>query len=177
MPYESSLPLVVACLAGTAVAVFIWTRDPARMWLVAAALAAIVGVGAFIVDLLVVTDREVLLELFPRLARAAERQELDTIIAALDPELRPIRAAAEHVMRRVRPTEVVITKLDVSVEPDKNPPEAIADLIVRVTGDVTERGSSGTVLAGVQVSLRKRGGRWLVTDAEAQPVTPGTNRR
>jgi hypothetical protein len=177
MPYESSLPLVVACLAGTVVAAFMWTRDPARVWFVAAALAAIVGVGAFIVDRLVVTDREMLLELFPRLARAAEQQDLDTIIAALDPELRPLRAAAENVMRRVRPTEVVITKLDVSVEPDKNPPEAIADLIVRVTGDVTERGASGTVLAGVRVSLRKREGRWLVTDADDQPVTPGTIRR
>ena len=97
-----------------------------------------------------------LLELFPRLARAAERQDLDTIIAALDPELRPLRAAAENVMRRVRPTKVVITKLDVSVEPDKNPPEAIADLIVRVTGDVTERGASGTVLAGVRTALREK---------------------
>jgi hypothetical protein len=177
MPYESSLPLVVACLAGTVVAAFIWTRDPARVWLIAAVLAALVGIGAFIVDRLVVTDREMLLELFPRLARAAERQDLDTIIAALDPELRPLRAAAENAMRRVRPTEVVITKLDVSVEPDKNPPEATADLIVRVTGDVTERGASGTVLAGVRVSLRKREGRWLVTDADDQPVTPGTIRR
>jgi hypothetical protein len=39
------------------------------------------------------------------------------IYESLDPELRPLREAAEQVLKRVRPTEVTITKLDVSVDP------------------------------------------------------------
>ena len=84
-----------------------------------------------------------------RLALAAEKQEMATIMAALDPELRPLRDEAERVLKQVRPTEVVITKCDVVVDPAKKPPEAVANLIVRVTGNVIDKGTPGTVLAGV----------------------------
>jgi hypothetical protein len=176
MPYESTLPLVVFCLAGAAVAAVIAIRAASRAWLVAAVATALVGLATFLVDRFVVTDRETLLELFPRLARAAERQDVETIMAAVDPELQPLRAAARQALARVRPTAVLITRQDVTIEPEKNPPAATADLIVRVTGDVADHGPSGVALTGVKVSLRKREGRWLVTDAEARPVRPGGGR-
>ena len=49
----------------------------------------IAGFGAFVADSLVETDREHLQTLFPRFARAAEKQDVGTIVAALDPDLRP----------------------------------------------------------------------------------------
>lgn len=173
MPFESSTPLVVACLLAAAVAVAAWLRTRAG-WLVAvAALAGAVGVGAFVADRLVVTDREYLLDLFPRLARAAERGDVPTIMAALDPGLQPLRDEAERALGQVRPTGVVITKCDVAVDAGRNPPAASADLIVRVTGNVIDKGTPGTALAGVKVTLHKREGRWLVTDADVVPVRPG----
>lgn len=173
MPFESSLPLVAICLLGAVVAFFIWLRMQARGLVAGAALLAAVGLGAFVADSLVETDREYLLALFPRLARAAEKQDVATIMAALDPDLRPLRDEAERVLKQVRPTEVLITGIDVAVEPAKKPPEAVANLIVRVTGNLIDKRTPGTVLAGVKVLLHKKDGKWLVKDAEGEQVRPG----
>jgi len=56
----------------------------------------------------------------------------------------------------VKPTEVVITQCDVTVEPAKKPPEATATLIVRVTESAIDKGTPGTVLTGVRVLLHKK---------------------
>lgn len=173
MPFESSLPLVAACLLGAVVVFFIWTRVQARWLLAGAAALAIAGMAAFVADSLVVTDREYLWMLFPRLARAAEKQDVATIVAAVDPDLRPLRDAAERVLKQVRPTEVLITSIDVAVDSAKKPPTAVAKLIVRVTGNVIDKTTSGTVLAGVRVLLHKKDGQWLVKDAEGEQVKPG----
>ena len=136
-------------------------------------MLAMLGTGALVADVLVETNREYLLAFFPRLARAAEKQDVATIMAALDPDLRPLREEAERVLKQVRPTEVVITKCEVAVEPAKKPPEAVANLIVRVTGNVIDKGTPGAVLAGVKVLLHKKDGKWLVKDAEGEQVRPG----
>jgi hypothetical protein len=176
MPFESSLPLVVACLLGAVIGFFVWLRVQTRWLLAVATLLAVVGVGCFVADRVIETDREYLLALFPRLARAAERQEVSTIMAALDPDLRPLREEADRALKKVRPTEVVITRVDVAVKPAKMPPEAVVNLIVRVTGNVIDKGTPGTVLVGVRVLLHKRDGQWLVKDAEGEPVRPGKDR-
>ena len=46
MPFESSLPLVAACLLGAVVVFFIWTRVQARWLLAGAAALAIAGIAA-----------------------------------------------------------------------------------------------------------------------------------
>jgi hypothetical protein len=124
-------------------------------------------------DRLVETDSEHIQALFPRLAAAAERQDIDTILASLDPEVRPLRADAERVLNAVRPTEVTITNLDINVDSKKSPPAATADMIVRVSGNVVGDGTSGTVLVGLRVSLVKKGETWLVTDADVEPRRSG----
>lgn len=131
------------------------------------------GAGCFVADSLVEADSECLLALFPRLARAAEKQDVATIMAALDPDLRPLREEAERVLKQVWPTEVVITKCHVAIEPAKKPPEAVASLIVRVTGSAIDKGTPGAVLAGVKVLLHKKDGKWLVKDADGEQVKPG----
>lgn len=173
MPFESSMPLVVACLLGAVAVSFVWLRVQARWLLAIAMLLAAAGVGCFVVDSLVETDREYLVALFPRLAHAAEVQDIGPIIAALDPDLRPLRDEAERVLKQVRPTEVVVTKCDVAIEPAPMPTEAVANLILRVTGNVIDKGTPGTVLAGVKVLLHKKSGQWLVKDAEGERVRPG----
>jgi len=75
----------------------------------------------------------------------------------------------------VRPTEVAITKCDVVVEPAKKPPEANANLIVRVTGNVIDKATQGTVLTGVKVMLHKKDGLRLTTIAvelDHEPLIP-----
>jgi len=173
MPFESSLPFVIACLIGALVTGAVWVSSQSRWSLATAVVLVLTGVGAFVADQLVVTDREHLQHLFPRLAIAAKKQDVATIYESLDPELRPLREAAEQVLKRVRPTEVTITKLNVSVDPAKRPLQATAAMIVRVTGDVIEKGNQGTVLAGVKVLLHKKDGVWLIKDAEVEQAKPG----
>lgn len=173
-PFESSLPLVLGSLALTAIAIFAWLNTQARPWLAIAILAACTALAAIVSDFLVETDREHIQAMFPLLAAAAERGDIDTILASLDPELRPLRADAEKVLKQVRPTEVMITKLDVTVDSKKSLPAATADMIVRVSGNVSGEGTPGTVLVALRVSMVRKGGTWLVREAEVQePVRPG----
>ena len=173
MPFESSMPLVVGCVLAAVVALVAWLRMQAGWLLVTAALLAVGGAGAFLIDRLVVTDREYIRDLFPRLARAAEQGDVPTIMAALDQELRSLRDDAERALKQVRPTEIVITTCDVAVDARRNPPTATADLIARVTGNMIDKNTPGTALVGVKATLRKQDGGWLVTDAEVVPVRPG----
>lgn len=173
-PFESSTPIVIACVVAAGIAAFIWTRVQTRPWLAAAAVGILAGVAAVLADRFVVTDREFLEALFPRLAAAAERQEIDTVLAAIDPGVRPVRDEARRVLAQVKPTEVRITRLDVEVDAAKRPPEAAADLIVRVTGNVPEPGGGqGSGLVQVRARLRKKNGEWLVYEAHADAARPG----
>jgi hypothetical protein len=45
---------------------------------------------------------------------------------------------------------------------------ATVDLIVRMSGKVIDKGTPGTTIVGLRVSMAKKVGRWLVTDAEFQ---------
>ena len=170
-PFENSLPLVLACVALAAISIYAWLKTQTSPWIIIAALAACTALAAIVADRLIETDREHIEALFPRLAAAAERQDMKTILASLDPELRPLRADAEKVLKQVKPTEVAITKLDVTLD---SPEAATVDMIVRVSGNVVGEGTPGTVLVGLRVSLVKKGETWLVTDAEVQePVRAG----
>lgn len=173
MPLESSWPLVLGCGVGAVAGGFLWLQSPTRLRLVSAAILGIAAIGLGVVDWLVVTDREQLLALFPRLARAAETRDVATLVAAVDPELRPLRAEAERALAVVSPTAVVITRLDVDVRPEVQPPEATARLIVRVTGRVIDPHTPATTLVALTLSLHKKDGVWLVRDAEVDEPRPG----
>lgn len=173
-PFESSTPIVIACVAAAGIAAFVWTRVQTRPWLALTAAAVAAAVAALLADRLVVTDREFLEALFPRLATAAERQEIDAILAVIDPDVRPVREEARRVLEQVKPKEVRITRLTVDVDATKQPPEAVADMIVRVTGNLLEpAGGQGTGLAEVRVLMRKKGDAWLIHEAEADQARPG----
>jgi len=173
-PFESSIPIVIACGVAAGIATFIWTRTQTRPWLVLAALALAAGVAVLIADRSVVTHRECLEALLPRLAAAAERQEIDTILEAIDPDAEPVREEARQVLSRVKPTEVRITRLEVEVDETRQPIEATADLIVRVSGTLLEpAGGQGTGLAEVHLRLRRVNGTWLVYEADTDAARPG----
>lgn len=172
MPFESSTPLVIICLVAAAACGWYGLSSGARGALIAAATAAMIGLGCFVADRVVVTDREFLEGLFPRLAAAAEQQDIDTLLAAVAPELRPLREEVAEIINRVKPREVKITRSEVNVSPSRT--AATADLIVRVTGTIMDKATQGTGVAGVVIALEKRDGQWLITDAEEQSLRPGS---
>jgi hypothetical protein len=164
---------VVICLLGSVAGAFLWLRVQARWLLAGAILLAVSGVTALVLDAVVVTDREQLLALFPRLAAAAERRDVATIMAALDPDLQPLRDEAERALRQVQPTEVAITNIELALDPAAHPPRAVADLVMKVAGNVIDKTNPGTILVGARVLLLKKGGQWLIQDADVEPVRPG----
>ena len=95
------------------------------------------------------------------------------IVAAVDPDLHPLRQEAEQVLKRVKPTQILITFLEVAVDATRNPPQAAADVVVRVAGNVIETGTPGEMLAEFRVLLHKKDGTWLIRDVEADRTRLG----
>jgi hypothetical protein len=175
VPFEDSLPIVAGCALAAVGGLVIWLRTAVRAWLVVALVAMVYGGAALAADLLVVTDREALQALFPRLARAAEAGDAETVLAAIDPQLRPLQVEAERALARAQATAILFTRLEIEVDPGRTPRTARADLIVRVTGRWVD-GGSGTALVGLDVRLRKAEDRWLITAVQQVPLRPGRER-
>jgi hypothetical protein len=173
MPFESSLPLVIVLLLAAAAAGAVWFTSRSRGAIAVAGLLVTAAIGAAVADRLVVTDREFLEELFPRLARAAEARDAAPIMATLEPDLGPLREQVRKELAEARPTEVRITRLEVTVDPAKRPPEAVARMLVRVTGEFVEKGSRATGLVAARVLLAKKGEDWLIQDADIREAKPG----
>jgi hypothetical protein len=176
MPFESSWPLVVASVLCGLIAAYIWTRNQTMPLLAISVMCFLAALGFWITDRFVVTDREYLEDLFPRLAQAAEQQDIPALVAAVDPELHPLRQEAEQVLKRVKPTRILITYLDVAVDAAKSPPQATADVVVRVAGNTIAAGVPGDILAEFRVLLHKKDGTWLIRDVEADRTRLGQPR-
>jgi ABC-type transporter MlaC component len=88
-------------------------------------------------------------------------------MAAVDPNLHPLRREAEQALKRVKPNRILITFLEITVDVTQSPPQATADVVVRVAGNVIEIGTSAKILAEFSVLLHKKDGTWLIRDVEA----------
>lgn len=178
-PFEQSTAAVVglAVLAITAGAWFLHSRVRAFA-MVAAALAALAA-GVDLADRLVETDREALETLLPALARAAERRDAATVLAGIDPAIRPLRDETQALLDRLRPEEIRITRLEVAVDRSTTPRRATADVLVRYHGDVGDRGgpATGQVLVPLTLRLHKPAEAWLVTEARFDDDPPLGTRR
>ena len=175
MPTQDSLPLLIGCLAAAAVCAWLWKMGGQAIWLGLASVAIVVGIAAATVDHLTITDREELELLLPRLARAVQEKDLSTLLAAIAPEVRPVRRQAEDAVKRIRPSQVVITKLEVEVDDHSEPSTAEAELLVRVSGQVAHQNEATGIVAAT-VTLEKRD-RWLITDCHVRPAEPLGGRR
>ncbi len=176
MPFESSTPLVVACALCGVVAIYWWMRTQ-MLWLAGlAGLVLVTALGLFVADRLVITDREYLEALFPRLAVAAEQRDISAILAHVDPDLTPLRREAEQILEQVKPTQILITFLEVTVDDAQNPPRATADVVVRVAGNVIDAAGPGNILAEFRVFLNKKDGLWLIRDVETDRARLGRSR-
>ena len=180
VPFHDAWPWAIGCAVVAGVSLLLWSQAGQRGFLVAMAASIVVGVGCGLADWLVVTDREQIERLFPRLAEAAEAGDSATILAALDPALSPLRAEAERALREFHPEEVRITRLDVVLEGPAETRRARAGMLIHTRGDA--RGAGGVTgaiaaLIDLTVDLRKDGGRFLITDFEAEAARPTDRRR
>lgn len=171
LPVESPWAWVGVAAGVAAVSFLVWAQSADLRFLVAAGLAGLAGAGAIVTDQLVLTDRERIEALFPRLAEAAETGDHATILAAFAPEAGTERDAAAEILEQFTAEEVRITTMEVDV-PDRSPAlRARAEFLVRTRG--TLRGAtpwSGIVAFDVQ--LRRDGDRWLIVDVEIPDERP-----
>lgn len=163
LPVESPWAWVGVAAGVAALSFLVWAQSADLRFLVAAGLAALVGAGAIVTDQFVVTDRERIEALFPRLAEAAEAGDHATILAAFAPEARASRDAAAEILRQFIPEEVRITTMQVDIPPVREATTARANFLVRTRG--TLHGS--TPWSGIvefDVPLRRDGDHWLIVD-------------
>jgi hypothetical protein len=175
MPTQDSLPVLIGCLVAAGVCVWLWRMVGQAIWLGLAIVAIVAGIAAATVDHFTITDREELELLLPRLARAVQEKDLSTLLAAIAPEVRPVQRQAEDAVKRFRPSQVVITKLEVEVNQTTKPLTAVAELLVRVAGQVADQNEATGIVAAT-VTLEKRG-HWLITGCDVRPAEPLGGRR
>ncbi len=168
MPYEDTFPLLASFLLLASVFVWIWRSSGQYQWVIMALVACGAGCGVAAIDFFVQTDREQVELLLPELAQAVEQKDLETLLNAIAPEIRPVQEQAEKAVLEIKPRQVLITRLDVDVSYGQEFPTAVANLLVRVRGEIVGR-EEGTVIVSATVTLEKRH-RWLVTECTVKPA-------
>ncbi len=170
--FESPWPIYLGCAVLGLGLVVAWSQTRDLRCFGGVALSGLLALVAWGCDSWVVTDREYLEAWFPRLARAAEQGDVDTLLAAIDPTLRPKQNEARQIMQQVKPTEVTITDLQLAIHEQRQPRAATADLICRVAGRIPGMGANDTHLVGVRVEMRKVDDQWLIVDFSAERPDP-----
>ena len=168
MPYEDTLPLLVSLLLLASVFIWMWRSSGQYKWVIVALLICAAGCGVATIDFFTQTDREQVEFLLPDLAKAVEKKDLPTLLAAIAPEIRPVQEQAEKAVLEIKPRRVLITRLDVDVLYGREFPTAVADLLVRVTGRMVGR-EEGVAIVSATVTLEKRN-HWLVTECIIKPA-------
>ena len=168
MPYEDTLPLLASFLLLTFVFIWMWRSSGQYKWVIVALLICAAGCGVATIDFFTQTDREQVEFLLPDLAKAVEKKDLPTLLAAIAPEIRPVQEQAEKAVLEIKPRRVLITRLDVDVLYGREFPTAVADLLVRVTGRMVGR-EEGVAIVSATVTLEKRN-QWLVTECIIKPA-------
>ena len=175
MPYENTFPLLASFLLLASVFVWIWRSSGQSQWVIAALLTFALSCGVAVTDFFTQTDQEQVELLLPDLAKAVEDKDLETLLSAIAPEIRPVQEQAEKAVREIRPSQVLITRLDVDVSYDKEFPVAVAELLVRVRGKIIGR-EEGFGIVSATVMLEKRN-RWVVTECIVKPAELGHGRK
>jgi hypothetical protein len=175
MPYEDTLPLLASLLLLTFFFTWIWRSSGQCQWAFIALLICAAGCGVAAIDFFIQTDREQVELLLPELAKAVEKKDLETLLAAIAPESRTVQEQAKKAVLEVKPSHVLITRLNVDVLYDQRFPRAVADLLVRVTGKFVGR-EEGTAMVSATVTLEKRE-QWVVTECIVKPADPLNERK
>ena len=163
MPYEDTLPLLASFLLLAFALVWIWRSSGQYQWVIVALLACGAGCGVAAIDFFVQTDREQVELLLPELAQAVEKKDLDALLNAIAPEIRPVQEQAQKAVLKI-----LITRLDVDVLYGQRFPKAVANLLVRVVGKFVGSEEVTTIVSAT-VTLEKRK-RWLVTECIVKPA-------
>lgn len=130
-----------------------------------AGVAVVMG-AAFLIDRLVVTDRESVANVIYDAAAAAERNDLDAVAAFIAPTAAEVKAEARRWIGRAKVESVSISAMEVTLDRAAKPMTATAEFRVFATGQLIDKNMPYPVkyLGRLEVKFVQAGKRWLMTE-------------
>ncbi|GIW93734.1 MAG: hypothetical protein KatS3mg110_1775 [Pirellulaceae bacterium] len=167
---EQPWTLLLCGLFVTAVLFFFWTQF-ARPFLFYAMIIALLVTGLLIgFERLWVTDREAVVGTLYQIARDVKQDNLPRLLEYIAPEAVAIRQLAESEYHRYQVSQLRITRVwEVTVDSQRQPPQAVAKLSVVVRGGFRGATVDEKVMRYVVVYLRRYGQEWKVYSYEHYP--------
>jgi hypothetical protein len=167
---EQPWTLLLCGLFVTAVFFFFWTQF-ARPFLLYAMFVALLVTGLLIgIERLWVTDREAVIATLYQIARDVKQDNLPRLLQYIAPEAVGIRQLAESEYQRYQVSQLRITRVwEVTVEDQRQPPQAVAKLSIVVRGGFRGASVDEKVMRYVVVYLRRYGEEWKVYSYEHYP--------
>lgn len=141
--------------------------------------AVVVFAGLLIAERCVKTDKEQLRETLYEIADDVQRNDLPAVLGHIHSRARRVRSRARNEMPLYHFHDVAITTIrDISLHPDRDPPSATAEFLVRV--DLTFRDGTGgrdRFVRFVVVTFYREEERWKVWDYEHYDFLKAFQRR
>jgi hypothetical protein len=164
---ESPWPILLIGAAAETILLVALIRTGRGMLLgVMAAVAAVVGLGV-LVEQLVVTQRKQVAATIDAAAAALEANDLPRVLELLAPDAEETREKAIQALGMGKLEKVRISNLDITIIRTTSPPTAKATFNVLAVGQLSQ-GGLGTLTRYFQMTIRLRleSGRWLITGHE-----------
>ncbi|MCH7725580.1 MAG: hypothetical protein IH991_03740 [Planctomycetes bacterium] len=124
-------------------------------------------VGLLVLERMVVTDEEELVETLNNIAHAIERGDLEAVLQHIHPSAGKVLNAARKYHKDYTFRAVAITSMREIIVNDQDPPKAQMHFIVRL--DVTLSSGDRPFVHGISLYLSKENDRWLVYDYNEMP--------
>ena len=146
--------------------VFAFLKTGAKPLLLTIGAVLALLVGLLVLERMVVTDEEELLETLDNLAIAIEQGDLDVVLQHVHPSAKKVIEDARRYHQQYKIQAVAITKIRKIIVNDQVPPTAEMHFIARVDGMIPATGGQIRGVSGVILHLSKVSGRWLVNKFE-----------
>jgi hypothetical protein len=159
---EVAWPPAITGLVLAVVVVAVWYQNQKAALLVVAALCVVVGFAAFVVDGLVVTDREVIHDRIVDLVRDFQARDKDKFLAHFSPQADVLRGLAKLALAKGELDKDAVLR-DISVTPQAGNSRATSRF--RVNGSVTwDTIRSPNMPSRWEVGWRKEAGEWKILE-------------
>ncbi len=171
---ESPVQVAVTGLIFTAILAGGWVQTGYRQLLYAAILVALLAVGLLIIERMIVTDREAVDAKLYQMANDVQTNDVEAIVRHIDADHVDLIQRARQQLPLYTFSTVHIKRVhDIRVDTDHNPPQAVAEFNVVVSGELREFATVQTVPRFVVLTLQKIEGHWKVSDFAEYEATRG----
>jgi len=163
MLLENPIPIyaVGAVLVTLCGLVFVARRNAPTLFILG--MVVLLTLLLIVTEKLVVTPGEEIESVVARLFQAIEANDLQGVLAEIDPAAAEIRTDVETLMPRVRIEDAGATSLLVEVDLSTDPPTATGEFRGRLNGVHSTSGGRVFYFDRVLVDWTKKNGRWLLT--------------